>query len=169
MEAEVKILRRAVIRPRITKLSPTASGKSQKAQVHKFVAYDTFHPLNLKCILAVGQKQTPSELSILKQTFYQVPKSRFTLHVLSPFPAKNDCLSCPQTGGHTAAWWNWGLTSLCSVGARCFPFLVPYHSASISGSGFFLSTSLEASHLLLILTTQSLILPFFLLSPILHG
>lgn len=53
-----------------------------------------------------------------------------------------------------------GAHYLGSLGAHWFPFVVPGQAASISGLGFFLSISLDASYILFPLTTDSLIFPF---------
>lgn len=118
-----------------------ASGKSQTAQVRKFAAADALHPLDLKCTLSVEQRQTPAEFSVLKQTFYQSTQARvlsFT-SLLESLPSQKMAASPDHEQGHTAAGWERGLTYLGSLGAHWFPFVLPSHAASISGSGFFLA------------------------------
>lgn len=87
--------------------------------------------------------------------------------LLESLPSPKMTASPDHGQGRTAAGWTWGSLTLCSLRARRLSLFGACHSACISGSDFFLSTSLEASHILLTLTTYSLILPF-LLSPALY-
>lgn len=68
----------------------------------------------------------------------------------------------PASGqGHTVAGWKQELMLMLSW-TIWLPFLVPCYSASVFGSGIFLSTSLGMSHVLMV-PTQGLLLPFLLL------
>lgn len=115
-----------------------ASGKSQTAQVCKFAAADVLHPLDLKCTLSVDQRQTPEEFSVLKQTFYQVPKPGFypSPLYLSPFPARWLPLltmdrGTQQLGGRGGSLLGQSrstLVSLCGAWSGCLYFRLGFFS-----------------------------------------
>lgn len=143
-----------------------ALGKSQKAQVHRFVADDALHPLGLQSTVAMNQGR-PLQNSQFRTEISKYPSqlwpftslySSFLAPRWLPLLAGTCRFSGKGAHPHVRSWTTLVFPYWCLVTLPLF----------LAQFFFFLSTALETSHILLTLTTQGLMLPFLLLSLALH-